>query len=116
MAQQTRLHKRGNVHYFRTRIPLNILHLYAPQTEIKFSLRTSSLKEAKALVNQFSVKYDAEFDLQQQALESQDALPTVLRIVDEATAGRAREWWPRPARCPARGRSCRSGRAGEGAP
>ena len=95
MAQQTRLHKRGNVYYFRARIPLNILHLYAPQTEIKFSLRTSSLKEAKALVNQFSVKYDAEFDLQQQALESKDALPTVLRIVDEATAKAIGRLWVR---------------------
>jgi len=56
VAQQTRLHKRGNVYYFRARTPLNIQHLYAPQTEIKFSLRTTSLKEAKALVNQFSVK------------------------------------------------------------
>ena len=95
VAQQTRLHKRGNVYYFRARIPLNILHLYAPQTEIKFSLRTSSLKEAKALVNQFSVKYDAEFDLQQQALESKDALPTVLRIVDEATAKAIGRLWVR---------------------
>ena len=95
VAQQTRLHKRGNVYYFRARIPLNIQHLYAPQTEIKFSLRTSSLKEAKALVNQFSVKYDAEFDLKQQALDSQDALPTVLRIVDEATAKAIGRLWVR---------------------
>lgn len=76
VEQQTRLHKRGNVYYFRARTPLNIQHLYAPQTEIKFSLRTASLKEAKALVNQFSVKYDAEFDLQQQALESRGGLTT----------------------------------------
>lgn len=95
VAQQTRLHKRGNVYYFRARIPQNIQHLYAPQTEIKFSLRTASLKEAKALVNQFSVKYDAEFDLQQQAQESQDALPTVLRIVDEATAKAIGRLWVR---------------------
>jgi hypothetical protein len=95
VVQQTRLHKRGNVYYFRARIPLNIQHLYAPQTEIKFSLRTSSLKEAKALVNQFSVKYDAEFDLKQQALDSQDALPTVLRIVDEATAKAIGRLWVR---------------------
>lgn len=95
VAQQTRLHKRGNVYYFRARIPQNIQHLYAPQTEIKFSLRTASLKEAKALVNQFSVKYDAEFDLRQQTLDSQDALPTVLRIVDEATAKAIGRLWVR---------------------
>ena len=95
MAQQTRLHKRGNVYYFRARIPLNIQHLYAPQTEIKFSLKTSYLKEAKALVNQFSVKYDAEFDLKQQAQETQDALPTVLRIVNEATAKAIGRLWVR---------------------
>ena len=59
VEQQTRLHKRGNVYYFRARISQSIQHLYAPQTEIKFSLRTASLKKAKALVNLFSVKYDA---------------------------------------------------------
>lgn len=95
VAQQTRLHKRGNVYYFRAKIPQSIQHLYAPQTEIKFSLRTTSLKEAKALVNQFSVKYDAEFDLKQQTLDSQEALPTVLRIVDEATAKAIGRLWVR---------------------
>ena len=41
VVQQTRLHKRGNVYYFRAGIPLNIQNLYAPPTEIKFSLRVS---------------------------------------------------------------------------
>ena len=95
VVQQTRLHKRGNVYYFRAKIPKNIQHFYDPQTEIKFSLGTSSYKEAKALVNQFSVKYDAEFDLKQQTLDSQDTQPTVLRIVDEATAASIGRLWVR---------------------
>ncbi len=95
VVKQTRLHKRGNVYYFRAKIPKNIQHFYDPQTEIKFSLGTSSYKEAKALVNQFSVKYDAEFDLKQQTLDSQDTQPTVLRIVDEATAASIGRLWVR---------------------
>ena len=95
VIHQTRLHKRGNVYYFRAKIPSDIQHLYGSKTEIKFSLGTTSLKEAKALVNQFSVKYDAEFDAKQQALKDQFAPPTVLRMVDEATARSIGRLWVR---------------------
>ncbi len=95
MARHTRLHQRGSIYYFRAKIPNSIRHLYAPKTEIKFSLRTSSLKEAKALANQFSVKYDAEFDQHEQSLLAHDTLPTVLKIVDEATAKSIGRLWVR---------------------
>lgn len=95
MQLQTRLHKRGSVYYFRAKIPPFIQHLYAPKSEIKFSLKTSSIKEAKSLVNQFSVKYDAEFDQHEQSLLAQDTLPTVLKIVDEATAKAIGRLWVR---------------------
>jgi integrase len=47
------------------------------------------------LVNQFSVKIDAEFDQREQSLLAQDTLPTVLKIVDEATAKSIGRLWVR---------------------
>lgn len=54
--------KRNGVYYFRRRIPKDLLPHYSPQTEIKFSLKTSDHAEADRLQRIESVKLDAEFD------------------------------------------------------
>lgn len=62
MRKQIHMVKRNGVYYFRRRIPKDLLPHYSPQTEIKFSLKTSDASEADRLQRIESVKLDEEFE------------------------------------------------------
>jgi integrase len=61
MRKQVHMVKRSGVYYFRRRIPKDLLSHYSPQTEFKFSLKTSDPAEAERLQRIESVKLDEEF-------------------------------------------------------
>lgn len=72
VAKHSRLHKRGNVYYFRAKIPADLLMHLSPSKERIFSLRTSNPREAEEKVRIESVKFDQEMA---QARRERDAHP-----------------------------------------
>ena len=54
MRYQARLHRRGNIFYFRAKIPQDLLEHFKPRREIKFSLGTSDKRLAVARVHEVS--------------------------------------------------------------
>lgn len=61
MARNTHLQKRGNVYYFRYRIPSDLVEMFG-KPEIKHSLKTKDLREAKTLLAVSLVEAEREFD------------------------------------------------------
>ncbi len=61
MRYQARLHRRGNIFYFRAKIPQDLLEHFKPRREIKFSLGTSDKRLAVARVHEESIRLDREF-------------------------------------------------------
>lgn len=79
-----RLWTRNGTHYFRAKVPRDLLAHFAPKRELKWSLRTKDLRRAKTLVYQASVRVDAQFDkLRREGASSNPPPSTELRIVDE---------------------------------
>lgn len=53
--------RRGNVWYYRRRIPLDLIQRFGGKLELKESLGTSDLAQAKARRNSVAAKFDAAF-------------------------------------------------------
>jgi integrase len=81
-----RLHQRGGVYYFRAKIPQDLLRHYSPRSEIKFSLKTSSRREAIQRVHEESLRLDNEFKAlrkPQSRTESPERLVRRVRHLDD---------------------------------
>lgn len=61
LSKHPRLARRGQVYWFRAKVPADLRLHYAPKQEIIFSLRTRDLKEALEKVRVEAVKLDQEF-------------------------------------------------------
>ncbi len=61
LSKHPRLARRGQVYWFRAKVPADLRLHYAPKQEITFSLRTRDLKEALEKVRVEAVKLDQEF-------------------------------------------------------
>ena len=61
MAKHPRLMKRGNVYWFRAKVPANLVEAYAPKREITFSLKTKDYREAITRLHIESLRVDQEF-------------------------------------------------------
>lgn len=61
VTKHTRLMRRGAVYYFRAKIPVDLLGVYAPKKEITLSLGTRDRREADILVCKESVRINEQF-------------------------------------------------------
>lgn len=61
MHLQTHLTRRGQLYWFRARVPVDLLEQYAPRREFKISLRTRDPREAREKARLEAVKLDQEF-------------------------------------------------------
>jgi integrase len=61
LSKHPRLARRGQVYWFRAKVPADLRLHYAPKQEITFSLRTRDLKDALEKVRVEAVKLDQEF-------------------------------------------------------
>lgn len=89
LTDQNCLFLRNKTYYFRRKIPLDLLDLYAPQKEVKKSLGTSDHKIATEKVRALLASTDHEFNLKRQL---RDAVPTVSITHGEAE-NLARAWY-----------------------
>jgi integrase len=96
--------RRGNVWWYRRRVPLDLVEAFGGKRELKESLRTESLSEAKARRNLVAAKFDRLFEMGREGQRTGaidfNSLPAIQRYVDEQDAVRAREhqssnWTPR---------------------
>ena len=62
MSKPQGLIRRGNVWWYRRRVPLDLLKAFGGKRELKESLRTEKLDEAKARRNLVAAKFDVIFD------------------------------------------------------
>lgn len=72
LSKHPRLARRGQVFWFRAKVPADLREHYAPKREITFSLRTSDRREALERVRVEAVKLDQEFAA---ARRLRDAIP-----------------------------------------
>ena len=68
------IYRRGNVWYYRQRIPVDVVHALG-KAELKKSLRTQDLAEAKRRRNGVAVKFDAIFQAARQNLNGATSKP-----------------------------------------
>jgi integrase len=54
--------RRGNVFYYRRRVPLDLVHAFDGRRELKESLKTGDLARAKVRRNLVAAKFEASFD------------------------------------------------------
>lgn len=71
LSKYPRLTRRGQVYWFRAKVPADLRAAYAPKREITFSLRTTVYSEAVEKVRIASVKLDQEFAAKRRALSEQ---------------------------------------------
>lgn len=84
MATQTHLASIDGVYHYRRRIPKDLIAIYSPKREIKFSLKTKDKRKAEQLARIESVRVDQEFSLHRAKLNQKD-LPHTLTKEDIAT-------------------------------
>ena len=93
--------RRGNVWHYRRRVPLDLLKAFDGRRELKESLRTESLGEAKVRRNLVAAKFEALFDEARARANGACALPApqqslmreaVRRYVQTEDAKRAEEF------------------------
>lgn len=77
MPKHPRLAKRGNVFWFRAKVPVDLRATYAPKREITFSLKTSDPKLALEKVRIASVRVDQEFSERRRPKAAQHTLSDV---------------------------------------
>ncbi len=79
LSKHPRLARRGQVYWFRAKVPADLRLHYAPKQEITFSLRTRDLKDALEKVRVEAVKLDQEFAVarRKQAEQPQTALSDI---------------------------------------
>jgi hypothetical protein len=95
------LFRRGNVWYFRCRVPLDLVEAIN-KAELKESLRTQDHAEAKARRNRVAAKFDRLFEEARAKLTAQepvrarwseqDALSAICKYVASADASRAADY------------------------
>lgn len=74
------LETRGSVHWYRRRIPHDLISAYGGQREIRFSLKTSNKNAAIQLSRLKSVELDGEFERKR---KERDPLQTPTELTDE---------------------------------
>jgi integrase len=84
LATQTHLASIDGVYHYRRRIPKDLIAIYSPKREIKFSLKTKDKRKAEQLARIESVRVDQEFSLHRAKLHQKD-LPHTLTKEDIAT-------------------------------
>ncbi len=68
------IYRRGNVWYYRQRIPVDVVHALG-KAELKKSLRTQDLAEAKRRRNGIAVEFDALFEAARRTLNGATSKP-----------------------------------------
>jgi hypothetical protein len=76
------LELRGRVHWYRRRIPLDLVSAYGNSREIRHSLKTSDRKEAVRLARLRSVELDNEFERKRRERAAVEAPQPVWENVD----------------------------------
>lgn len=92
MARQNHLVRRGDVYYFRQRVPADLVPLYGKR-EIKRSLKTSTRAEAIRRALRWQSYYADEFAHRRQAVHRAHESPTVLHALDDETITRLVNLW-----------------------
>jgi integrase len=69
------LFRRGNVWYYRQRIPVDVVRVFAGKSELKESLGTQDLAEAKRRRNGVAVKFGALFEEARRSLKGKTSTP-----------------------------------------
>jgi hypothetical protein len=62
MPRNPRLRRRNGVHYFRVKVPAELVPMFDGKREVTYSLKTSDAGEANRLCKHHSVKFDEECD------------------------------------------------------
>ncbi len=75
MSKPQGLYRRGNVFYYRQRIPVDLVQSFGGKSELKESLGTQDYARAKILRNRVAAKFDAQFAAARMATKTM--LPTI---------------------------------------
>jgi len=92
MARQNHLVRRGDVYYYRQRVPADLVPAYGKR-EIKRSLKTSTRAEAIRRALHWQTYYVEEFAHRRQAANRAYQSPTVLDALDDETMTRLVNLW-----------------------
>ena len=86
MRNQTYLLKRGGVFYFRIKIPTDLVLIFRPKHEIKFSLHTRDKKRAMQIAHLEAVRHDQMFaEARAKAYPNDDEPLQIIHHLDEET-------------------------------
>jgi hypothetical protein len=99
MSKPQGMIRRGGVFYYRRRVPLDLLTAFQGRKELKESLRTNDLREAKKRRNRAASKFDALFETARATASAPDKQLTpesirafVRQYVDEEDQRRAQRF------------------------
>ena len=88
MKSQTNLVRRGQIYYFRRRVPPGLVAHYGKQ-EVTYSLRTKDPKEAREKVRLEALKWDQEFN----HIAALQVAPVAVELSDHEIAQLAALWY-----------------------